>query len=188
MKTIYWDVSDLRGRDGPIGVFSSKVHVVPAGITFLVMSPREREQMPQYGEIEERYGISFFFEDRDVPNPPFFAVPHLELFAQDRKGGWFGMMDDEKEEVYYITRSEEPFQVTRSRSSFARRLLAGEDWRELWEPTGKVTLYPSKEVAAQAVELVPLADLLPKKGRGGMEDGLDRSDSGPDAGAGPEGH
>lgn len=59
MKTIYWDVSDMREKDGPIAIFSSKVNVVSAGTTFRVMSPRTREKTPQYGEIEERYGIFF---------------------------------------------------------------------------------------------------------------------------------
>ena len=51
MKTIYWDVSDMREKDGPIAIFSSKVNVVSAGTTFRVMSPRTRENTPQYGEI-----------------------------------------------------------------------------------------------------------------------------------------
>lgn len=169
MKTIYWDVSDMREKDGPIAIFSSKVNVVPAGTTFRVMSARERERTPQYGEIEERYGIFFFFRDRDVPELPFFAVPHLTLFARDREGGWFGTSNQGEEEVYYITPEGEPFRVSSSMKEFARRLLAGEDWREMWEPAQELTLYPSKEAAAQAVELVPLSELLPKDWKGAEE-------------------
>ena len=169
MKTIYWDVSDMREKDGPIAIFSSKVNVVSAGTTFHVMSAREREKTPQYGEIEERYGIFFFFSDRDEPELPFFAVPHLELFARDREGGWFGTSNQGEEEVYYITPEGEPFRVSSSMKEFARRLLAGEDWRELWEPAQELALYPSKEAAAQAVELVPLSELLPKDWKGAEE-------------------
>ena len=81
MKTIYWDVSDMREKDGPIAIFSSKVNVVSAGTTFRVMSPRTREQTPQYGEVEERYGIFFFFSDRDelealfLPSPGWSSLP-----------------------------------------------------------------------------------------------------------------
>ena len=169
MKTIYWDVSDMREKDGPIGIFSSKVNVVPAGTTFRVMSPRTREQTPQYGEVEERYGIFFFFSDRDEPEPPFFAVPQLELFARNREGGWFGTSNQGEEEVYYITPEGAPFRVSNSMKNFARRLLAGEDWRELWEPAQELALYPSKEAAARAVELVPLSELLPKDWKGAEE-------------------
>lgn len=169
MKTIYWDVSDMREKDGPIAIFSSKVNVVSAGTTFRVMSPRTREKTPQYGEIEERYGIFFFFSDRDEPELPFFAVPHLELFARDREGGWFGTSNQGEEEVYYITPEGVPFQVSNSMKNFARRLLAEEDWRELWEPAQELALYPSKEAAAQAVELVPLSELLPKDWKGAEE-------------------
>ena len=169
MKTIYWDVSDMREKDGPIAIFSSKVNVVSAGTTFRVMSPRTREKTPQYGEIEERYGIFFFFSDRDEPELPFFAVPHLELFARDREGGWFGTSNQGEEEVYYITPEGVPFQVSNSMKNFARRLLAEEDWRELWEPAQELALYPSKEAAARAVELVPLSELLPKDWKGAEE-------------------
>ena len=87
MKTVYWDMSELSPNSGIFGISSSEVNVVPAGTTFRVMSPRTREQAPQYGEIEERYGIFFFFSDRDELEAPFFAVPRLELFARDREDG-----------------------------------------------------------------------------------------------------
>ena len=169
VKTVYWDMSELLPNSGIFGISSSEVNVVPAGTTLNVMSARERERMPQYGEIEERYGIFFFFRDRDVPELPFFAVPHLTLFARDGQGGWFGQSNQGEEEVYYITPEGEPFRVSSSMKEFARRLLAGEDWRELWEPAQELALYPSKEAAAQAVELVPLAELLPQDWKGAEE-------------------
>ena len=169
VKTVYWDMSELSPNSGVFGISSSEVNVVPAGTTFRVMSPRTREQTPQYGEIEERYGIFFFFSDRDEPELPFFAVPHLELFARDREGGWFGTSNQGEEEVYYITPEGEPFRVSSSMKEFARRLLAGEDWRELWEPAQELALYPSKEAATRAVELVPLSELLPKDWKGAEE-------------------
>ena len=81
MKTVYWDMSELSPNSGVFGISSSEVNVVSAGTTLNVMSARERERMPQYGEIEERYGIFFFFSDRDEPELPFFAVPHLERWS-----------------------------------------------------------------------------------------------------------
>lgn len=169
VKTVYWDMSELSPNSGVFGISSSEVNVVSAGTTLNVMSARERERMPQYGEIEERYGIFFFFRDRDVPELPFFAVPHLTLFARDGQGGWFGQSNQGEEEVYYITPEGEPFRVSSSMKEFARRLLAGEDWRELWEPAQELALYPSKEAAARAVELVPLSELLPKDWKGAEE-------------------
>ena len=49
MKTVYWDMSELSPNSGIFGISSSEVNVVPAGTTFRVMSPRTREQTPQYG-------------------------------------------------------------------------------------------------------------------------------------------
>ena len=162
MKTVYWDMSELSPNSGIFGISSSEVNVVPAGTTFRVMSPRTREQTPQYGEVEERYGIFFFFSDRDELEAPFFAVPRLELFARDREGGWFGTSTCGEEEVYYITPEGEPFRVSNSMKEFAGRLLAGEEVRELWEPVPELRVYPSKAEAAREVELVPLEKLLPK--------------------------
>ena len=120
-----------------------------------------------------RSGTAFSFSSRtgirDELEAPFFAVPRLELFARDREGGWFGTSNQDEEEVYYITPEGEPFRVSSSMKEFARRLLAGEDWRELWEPAQELALYPSKEAAAQAVELVPLSELLPKDWKGAEE-------------------
>ena len=50
MKTIYWDVSDMREKDGPIAIFSSKVNVVSAGTTFRVMSPARGSRRPVWGD------------------------------------------------------------------------------------------------------------------------------------------
>ena len=168
MRTIYFDVSEEPGN-GVFAIFSSEADIVPAGTTLNVMSARQRGQTPQYGEIEEKYGIFFFFRDREVPETPFFAVPHLELFARDGQGGWFGTSNQGEEEVSYITPEGEPVRVSNSMKEFARRLLAGEDWRELWEPAEGLILYPSKEAAAQAVELVPLSELLSEDWKGAEE-------------------
>ena len=162
MKTVYWDMSELSPNSGAFGISSSKVKVVPAGTTFNVMSARERERTPQYGEVEERYGIFFFFSDRDEPELPFFAVPHLELFARDREGGWFGTSNQGEEEVYYITPEGEPFRVSSSMKEFARRLLAGEEVREMWEPAPGLRVYPSKAEAAGQIRLIPLSELAPE--------------------------
>ena len=83
----------------------------------------------------------------------------------DKKGGILG---------YHIIHSYAPGEVTPEQAhvagvEFARRLLAGEDWRELWEPAQELALYPSKEAAARAVELVPLSELLPKDWKGAEE-------------------
>ncbi len=170
VKTVYWDMSELSPNSGIFGISSSEVNVVPAGTTFRVMSPRTREQTPQYGEIEERYGIFFFFRDRDVAGVPVFcgAPPGRSLPGTGREDG-LDTSNQGEEEVYYITPEGEPFRVSSSMKEFARRLLAGEDWRELWEPAQELALYPSKEAAAQAVELVPLSELLPKDWKGAEE-------------------
>ena len=106
--------------------------------------------------------LFFFFEDEDIPNAPFFTVPYMELVARDRDGRWYGRAESIGDGVYCVTPDGAVFLVSEGMERFSRRLLAGEEVRELWEPALELTVYPSKEAAAQVVELVPLEELLPK--------------------------
>ena len=121
-----------------------------------------RAEVPRYQEMAERAGVFFFFEDEELPELPFFAVPGLELAARDRDGSWYGRSEALGEGVYCVTPEGAAFRVSERMGRFSGRLLAGEEVRELWEPALERTVYPSKTAAAQVVELVPVEELLPK--------------------------
>ena len=161
MRTIYYDIGE-RNRFGALGIFSSKVEVLPAGTEIHTEQAKVRKELPQYQEVEERAGVFFFFEDEDIPKTPFFTVPYMELVARDRDGRWYGRAESIGDGVYCVTPDGAVFLVSEGMERFSRRLLAGEEVRELWEPALELTVYPSKEAAAQVVELVPLEELLPK--------------------------
>ena len=105
-----------------------------------------------------------------MPEVPFFTAPHVELFARDRDGNWYGRSAPLEDRVYRIPpEGGTPVQVSESMERFARRLLAGEEVRELCRPAQELRVFPSKAAAAQAVELVPLSELLAENWKGAEE-------------------
>ena len=161
MRTIYVDLGELD-QSGALGLISSKVQILPAGAVIRTEQAEIRAEVPRYQEMAERAGVFFFFEDEELPEIPFYAVPSLELVARDREGNWYGRSEDLREGVYCVTPEGAAFRVSERMGRFSGRLLAGEEVRELWEPVPELRVYPSKAEAAREVELVPLEELLPK--------------------------
>ena len=161
MRTIYVDLVELD-QSGALGLISSKVRILPAGAVIRTEQAEIRAEVPRYQEMAERAGVFFFFEDEELPEIPFYAVPSLELVARDREGNWYGRAEDLGEGVYCVTPEGAAFRVSERMGRFSGRLLAGEEVRELWEPVPELRVYPSKAEAAREVELVPPEKLLPK--------------------------
>lgn len=161
VRTIYVDLGELD-QSGALGLISSKVQILPAGAVIRTEQAEIRAEVPRYQEMAERAGVFFFFEDEELPELPFFAVPGLELAARDRDGSWYGRSEALGEGVYCVTPEGTAFRVSEDMGRFSSRLLAGEEVRELWEPVPELRVYPSKAEAAREVELVPPEKLLPK--------------------------
>ncbi|MBP8859333.1 MAG: hypothetical protein KBG59_04800, partial [Lawsonibacter sp.] len=99
MRTIYVDLGELD-QSGALGLISSKVQILPAGAVIRTEQAEIRAEVPRYQEMAERAGVFFFFEDEELPELPFFAVPGLELAARDRDGSWYGRSEALGEGVY----------------------------------------------------------------------------------------
>ena len=93
MRTIYIDYGEVS-QSGPLGIFSCEVQILYAGTVLHTEQAKVRAEVPQYQEMAERAGIYFFFEDEELPEIPFYAVPSLELVARDREGNWYGRAED----------------------------------------------------------------------------------------------
>ena len=161
MRTIYIDYGEVS-QSGPLGIFSCEVQILYAGTVLHTEQAKVRAEVPQYQEMAERAGIYFFFEDEELPELPFFAVPGLELAARDRDGSWYGRSEALGEGVYCVTPEGTAFRVSEDMGRFSSRLLAGEEVRELWEPVPELRVYPSKAEAAGQIRLIPLSELAPE--------------------------
>lgn len=188
MKTIYWDVGELPPDSGVFGFIDSEVRIVPAGTEVHVEQAKVRKEVPQYEEMAQQAGIFFFFSDRKAPEIPFFAVPAVRLFARDQDGSWYGQSAPLGDGVYRISLDGTAVQVSESIERFVRCLLTGDEVRELCRPVRGLRIFPSKEAAAQAVELVSLWELLPEDWKGAEKHGNYGCHGGPDEGIGPAGH
>ena len=161
MRTIYVDLGELD-QSGALGLISSKVQILPAGAVIRTEQAEIRAEVPRYQEMAERAGVFFFFEDEELPELPFFAVPGLELAARDRDGGWYGRAESIGDGVYCVTPDGVVFLVSEGMERFSGRLLAGEEVREMWEPAPGLRVYPSKAEAAGQIRLIPLSELAPE--------------------------
>ena len=161
VRTIYVDLVELD-QSGALGLISSKVRILPAGAVIRTEQAEIRAEVPQYQEMAERAGVFFFFEDEELPELPFFAVPGLELSARDRDGNWYGRSEALGEGVYCVTPEGTAFRVSEDMGRFSSRLLAGEEVREMGEPAPGLRVYPSKAEAAGQIRLIPLSELAPE--------------------------
>ena len=117
MRTIYVDLGELD-QSGALGLFSSKVRILPAGAVIRTEQAEIRAEVPRYQEMAERAGVFFFFEDEELPELPFFAVPGLELAARDRDGSWYGRSEALWEGVYCVTPEGTAFRVSEDMGRF----------------------------------------------------------------------
>ena len=143
MKTVYFDQTSA---DGPAAVFSSTARVVPAGTGIHPMPVKYRNET--YRHLEEKLDICFLFQDT-VPEVRFYAVPHLEIVAYDRHGGFLGTLDDGK--FLYIDGEGSCFAAGQE----VRVLLTmAQDWWKDLVPYPGLRLFSSRETAKQELEFI----------------------------------
>ena len=154
MRTIYVDLVELD-QSGALGLISSKVRILPAGAVIRTEQAEIRAEVPRYQEMAERAGVFFFFEDEELPELPFFAVPGLELAARDRDGNWYGRSEALGEGVYCVTPEGTAFRVSEDMGRFSSRLLAGETISKIPPPFCYLLLYSVLHLQVQYIIVVP---------------------------------
>ena len=75
---------DETGLTECLGIMVKGHEVIPAGTTLYAMPVSQKSE--GYARFEELYDIHFFFAD-EAPAVDFYAVPRLDLFARDSRGG-----------------------------------------------------------------------------------------------------
>ncbi len=164
MKRLYWDVAEEKVKDGCIGIITDKGAVLPAGTTLSVMSVREKDKL--YQEFAERYDVQFLFDD-EQHQADFYAVPQVDIFAKDSRGGLFGTIGQTTAASYdapvcYIDQNKRCYRIADSFASFVKLLEAGCGFQETMVLADNVILYPSREAAEQEMEFIHID--LPEDG------------------------
>lgn len=154
MRKVYLD----RTAGEAISIYIRDAEVVPAGTTIYSMSSRCRNA--EYDRWQQEYGISFIFDDMQV-EVPFYAVPQVDIFAVDNQGGYLGTVGQQFDmegnaPVCYI-KNRKCYLIAESGSDFIGKAA---DWRSCLTDCSDVTLYDSREQAAQVLEFVSVSSVI----------------------------
>ena len=76
---------DLTNQADCISFFVKDTQIIPAGTTLSSMPVRHKNA--EYDRYARDYDIHFLFEDH-LPQPGFYAVPRLDIFAHDGSCGY----------------------------------------------------------------------------------------------------
>ena len=139
------------------------MRILPAGAVIRTEQAEVRAEVPQYQEMAERAGVFFFFEDEELPELPFFAVPGLELAARDRDGSWYGRSEALGEGVYCVTPEGAAFLVSEGHGPiFQPPAGGGRRSGSCGSQPWSLTVTHRRRRRPRRWKLVPVEELLPK--------------------------
>lgn len=128
-ETIYIDAGP---SDGPSGIiFERETKVVYTGLEVLT-----EEEGPFLAEVSRLCGVHFFPRGQ-APEVPLYAVPYLEVFASDGRGGWFAATSEGGDgPLYHIDRDRSVCLVSDCYRAFFNEMVSDPDWRQKRLPGG----------------------------------------------------
>ncbi|MBO5284029.1 MAG: hypothetical protein J6B43_13060 [Lachnospiraceae bacterium] len=150
-KKVYLD----RTGGEAAAVFLHDAEVIPAGTTIYSMPVKERNT--EYDRWAEAYDIHFIFEDRK-PEAPFYAVPWMDIFAVDSRGGYIGTLGQLTDmageaPVCYVDRDRHCWRIAENGPEFVQHAAC---WRSFLQEEQEVRLYASREQAEQELDFINL--------------------------------
>lgn len=145
---------DIKSASDCVGIFLKDTEIVAAGTTISAASSKNNNMELQ--RIADDYNIHCIFND-NIPTIDFYAVPQFDIFAHDGCKGYFGMLPQRGDAVYYISQDRECFWVTDNISAFIHDAA---NWRKNLMPCNSISIYPSKEEAEKVLGFIDLNNLL----------------------------
>lgn len=150
MKKLYYDKTE---NTDCVSIFVKDAEVIPAGTTVSSMGIKNKNK--EYQKFSEEYDINFIFDD-NIPEIDFYAVPQVDVFAFDSKGGFFaavgGITDlDGTEPVCYIDNNRKCFIIADSMRSF---LKLASCWQKNMVPDEEITFFSTKKEAVKELEFI----------------------------------
>lgn len=155
MRKVYLDRSELTGA--AINVELEDTEVIIAGTTIFPMSAHDKNE--EYQKYASDYDIQFIFDD-DIPHLEFFTVPHVDIMANDSKGGFIGTvyqqsdLESDARPICYINRDLECLIISENLNDFLSNVGT---WQDDLKPYDKITIYRSKAEAGTKLEFINLS-------------------------------
>ena len=151
MKKVYLDRTE--SKNACIGVFVKDAEVIAAGTTVYAMSKKDKNA--EYERYAKEYGIHFIFED-EIPEISFYAVPQIDIFASDGRGGLFGTVGGISDfsadaPICYVDKNLGCFLAAKNGDLF---LKTADSWKEQLIPYEEIVFYRSVEEAKQQLEFI----------------------------------
>ncbi len=155
---------DETGLTECLGIMVKGHEVIPAGTTLYAMPVSQKSE--GYARFEELYDIHFFFAG-EAPAVDFYAVPRLDLFARDSRGGLFGTLGggatglENESPICYLDSERRCFLAAECLEALLSR---PEGWQERLVPCQElITLYPSLEEAKRCLDFLDAEQLPPAR-------------------------
>ena len=168
MDVLYFDAEPMTSGDGPFGYIFSGNRVCPAGTT-LYRSPARDRLRPEATvllQALQQADIRLIFDDEPIEKPAFYAVPQVDLFARDSRGGWYasvgGSTDPDSDSdlpICHIAADRAVTLVAPNLSNFFQRISAHPSEPLLCKPISVLTFYPSREPTSRHVTFEDLSGI-----------------------------
>jgi len=155
MRKIFLDRTEFTGA---IIVFLKDTEIILTGTTIFSMSVYNRNE--EYQKYAHDYDIQFIFDD-DIPDIEFYTVPHVDIMAKDRKGGFIGTVGQQCDlesdaPICYINKDLECLLISENGEEFQNNI---ESWQDNLKPYDKITVYRSRAAAETELEFIDLSDI-----------------------------
>lgn len=142
---------DLTNQADCISIFVKDTQIIPAGTTLSSMPVRHKNA--EYDRYARDYDIHFLFEDH-LPQPNFYAVPRLDIFAHDGSGGYLCSLETAVDfqsdaKIIYVDAKRRCFLTAENGRDFLKNVT---DWRKQCQPFAGIILFPGIEEAKEHFE------------------------------------
>ncbi|MDE7218148.1 MAG: hypothetical protein K2O45_00755, partial [Oscillospiraceae bacterium] len=122
-KIIYIDKNMQNGAFGIL--FTQDIQIIYTGLEF-----HTEDDEALLAEISRLCGTEFFLRKQE-PEISLYCVPYLEIFASDKRGGWFAMAQDGTSgPVYHIGPDLSLRLVTEYFGELLSLMVLDPDWRQ----------------------------------------------------------
>ena len=152
---VYLDISEISNKTGAISyVFPANIEIIPTGTTISAMSIQDNNK--DYRLYAEKHDLQFIFED-NIPAIDFYAVPQLDIFALDNKGGMLATLgaatdiNELTKPICYISNNRDCFTIADNLNQFMQMIATQKEWRLNMKNTKNISIYSSKSEAEQKV-------------------------------------
>lgn len=150
-KGFFGIVMDETDDDG------KPIEIIFAGT--IVDSTPAHERNEEYQKLEEK-GVWVIYDD-NIPLIDFYTVPVIHIFAEDRHGGYWGIVkaDNDTEPIAYIDRNKDTFKAASCMEEFLFPIETIVERSKNLKPMPGIAFFHSVQEAKEHYKFLEIKDL-----------------------------